>query len=138
MSRLPVALQLYTVRDRLAEDFAGTLRQVAEMGYTSVELAGTGGLSAGELKALLDSLGLRPVGPHTAIAQLAGELDELFAWSRQPTPIEPKVVGRFCGVVFDGLSKERHGKLAHKNTYVQWALDRIASQIGEFNKKLEG
>ena len=76
MSRLPVALQLYTVRDRLAEDFAGTLRQVAEMGYTSVELAGTGGLSAGELKALLDSLGLRPVGPHTAIAQLAGELEQ--------------------------------------------------------------
>lgn len=70
--------------------------------------------------------------------QLAGELDELFAWSHRPTPIEPKVVGRFCGVVFDGLSKERHGKLAHKNTYVQWALDRIASQIGEFNKKLEG
>ncbi|NIA07036.1 MAG: hypothetical protein GWP14_05280 [Actinobacteria bacterium] len=69
--------------------------------------------------------------------QLAGELDELFAWSAQPEPIKPKVVGNFCATIFEGLSKERHGKLAHSNTYVQWALDRIASQIAEFNKKLE-
>ena len=68
---------------------------------------------------------------------LAGELDELFAWSAQPEPIKPKLVGRFCATVFEGLSKERHGKLAHSNTYVQWALDRISNQIAEFNKKLE-
>jgi len=68
---------------------------------------------------------------------LAGELEELFCWSQHPKSIGPKVVGRFCATVFEGLSKERHGKLAHKNTYVQWALDRIASQIAEFNKKLE-
>ena len=67
---------------------------------------------------------------------LAGELDELFAWSASPEPIDPQVAEQFCATIFKGLSKERHGKLAHSNTYVQWALDRISSQITEFNKAL--
>lgn len=38
MSELkPIALQLYTVRELLAEDFEGTVRRVAEMGYIGVE-----------------------------------------------------------------------------------------------------
>ena len=69
--------------------------------------------------------------------EILEQLNELCSWSRRPQPIKPKVVGRFCTAIFEGLSKERHRKLAHKNTYVQWALDRIASQIAEFNKKLE-
>ena len=68
--------------------------------------------------------------------RLAEELEELSAWSHRPEPIQPQTVVQFCRTVFDGLSKERHGRLAHKNTYLQWALDRIASQIAEFNKQL--
>ena len=34
---MPVALQLYTVRQQLAEDFAGTLRRVRDIGYQAVE-----------------------------------------------------------------------------------------------------
>ena len=67
---------------------------------------------------------------------LQGQLNELIAWSRKPKPIPPNVVGRFCAVTFEGLSKERHFRLAHKNTYVQWALDRLVHQIAEFNQKL--
>ena len=38
MSELkPIALQLYTVRELLGEDFEGTVRRVAEMGYIGVE-----------------------------------------------------------------------------------------------------
>jgi len=67
---------------------------------------------------------------------LLEQLNELIAWSRKPEPIRPNVVGRFCAVIFEGLSKERHSRLAHKNTYVQWALDRLAHQIAEFNQQL--
>ncbi len=35
-----IGLELYTVRDALAKDFAGTLAQVAKIGYKEVELAG--------------------------------------------------------------------------------------------------
>ena len=36
----PIALQLYTLRAATARDFAGTLRQVADIGYAGVEAAG--------------------------------------------------------------------------------------------------
>jgi sugar phosphate isomerase/epimerase len=75
MSRLPVALQLYTVRDELARDFAGTLRKVAEMGYQSVELAGTGDMTARDLARLLKDLNLQVVGPHVAIGELQNNLE---------------------------------------------------------------
>ncbi|MDF3042237.1 MAG: sugar phosphate isomerase/epimerase, partial [Thermomicrobiales bacterium] len=55
----PIAVQLYTVRDAAREDFAGTLRQLAEGGARAVEFAGYGGMPIGELDALLDELDLR-------------------------------------------------------------------------------
>ena len=33
MNKIPVGLQLYTVRDWTEKDFVGTVRKVAEMGY---------------------------------------------------------------------------------------------------------
>lgn len=41
-----IALQLYTVREPAKRDFLGTLREVAAIGYTAVELAGLRGLPA--------------------------------------------------------------------------------------------
>jgi sugar phosphate isomerase/epimerase len=78
MSKLPVGLQLYTVRDELQVDYAGTLRAVAEIGYSSVELAGTGDLTASELSSLLQELGLVPVGPHVGLEQLETELNTVL------------------------------------------------------------
>jgi sugar phosphate isomerase/epimerase len=74
MARIPVALQMYTVRDEAAKDFTGTLRQAAEMGYAGVELAGTGGLSAPDLKKVLGDLGLGVAGSHVALPQLEGDI----------------------------------------------------------------
>jgi sugar phosphate isomerase/epimerase len=75
MARIPVALQMYTVRDDAARDFVGTLRQVAEMGYSGVELAGTGGLSAADLKRQLDDQGLGVAGSHVPLTDLEGDLN---------------------------------------------------------------
>jgi sugar phosphate isomerase/epimerase len=69
----PVALQLYTVRDETARDFAGTVRRVAEMGYTGVEFAGYGQLSAPEMVDLLAETGLRAAGTHVGLAELSEE-----------------------------------------------------------------
>jgi sugar phosphate isomerase/epimerase len=71
-----VALQLYTVREDLARDFAGTLRAVAELGYPAVQLAGYGGLAAAELKRRLDGLGLGVAGNHVGLDRLENSLDE--------------------------------------------------------------
>lgn len=72
-----IALQMYTVRDRTAQDFAGTLRQVAEMGYRAIELAGFGGLSATELRSALDDCGLRAMAAHVAYAQFEERAEDV-------------------------------------------------------------
>jgi sugar phosphate isomerase/epimerase len=75
MAQIPIALQMYTLRNESARDFAGTLREVAEIGYAGVEFAGTGGLSAAELRGLLDDLNLRAAGSHTGLDALEGDLN---------------------------------------------------------------
>lgn len=75
---IPVALQLYTVRDEAARDFAGTLDAVAAMGYTAVELAGYGGMEVVALRAKLGSLGLAVAGSHVAWPRLEGELSRVM------------------------------------------------------------
>lgn len=73
METVPVALQLYTVRDETVQNFAGTVRRVAEMGYAGVEFAGYGNLPASEMVALLAETGLRAVGTHVSLAELSDE-----------------------------------------------------------------
>jgi sugar phosphate isomerase/epimerase len=65
MSRIPLALQLYSVRHELAKDVRGTLKAVADMGYEGVEFAGPPEHSANELRVLLDEFGLACCGWHT-------------------------------------------------------------------------
>ena len=57
------AIQLYNFRKELADDFVGTLRRIATLGYDGVEIAGVRGpLSPSELAALLKELGLECAG----------------------------------------------------------------------------
>lgn len=73
MAKLPVALQLYTVRDETAKDFAGTVRKVAEMGYEGIQFAGRG-LPHDEMKALVSELGLQVAGGHEGLNLLEDDL----------------------------------------------------------------
>jgi sugar phosphate isomerase/epimerase len=76
-----IGIQLYTVRDNLAADFAGTLRHIAKSGYEGVEFAGYGGMTAQDLKALVDELNLKVIGAHIGLKNLrenlAGEIEYL-------------------------------------------------------------
>ena len=78
MAKLPIALQLYTVRDDAGKDFAGTIKKVAEIGYTGVELAGHGGLGVQALKSLLDDNGLRIAGSHIGIDALENDIAKVI------------------------------------------------------------
>jgi len=73
MARIPMAIQLYSVRKDCAEDLPGTLAALAEMGYAGVEFAGYHDRSAAELRRLLDDLGLQAAGSHVRGHELAPE-----------------------------------------------------------------
>jgi sugar phosphate isomerase/epimerase len=64
---LPISLQLYSLRDDAPKDFPGILKQVAGIGFDAVEFAGYHGHSAADLRSVLDDLGLKCSGTHTAI-----------------------------------------------------------------------
>jgi sugar phosphate isomerase/epimerase len=65
-----IALQLYTVRELMADDLAGTLRAVATAGYRAVELAGLPETEPGALASVLEDAGLRVVASHEGIERL--------------------------------------------------------------------
>lgn len=77
MGRIPVGLQLYTVRQEFAEDPKGTIKAVAEMGYEGVEGGAPPGMSNKEFVALLDDCGLKMTGTGTSVGELQGDLQKV-------------------------------------------------------------
>ncbi|WP_409304255.1 sugar phosphate isomerase/epimerase family protein [Peribacillus sp. SCS-155] len=78
MKKLPIALQMYTLREQASKDFAGTLNEVARLGYDGVEFAGFGGLSASEVRKVLDDVGLRAASSHIPIPVLESDLEQVI------------------------------------------------------------
>ena len=66
--RIPVGLELYSVRDELAKDLMGTVRAVAKMGYEVVEFYAPYYSwtvdYAKDVRKLLDDLGIRCLSTH--------------------------------------------------------------------------
>lgn len=75
--RVPLALQLWSVKEAVTTDFAAAVGRVAELGFTGVELAGYGKLDARGARAALDQAGLRTAGMHINPAKL-GELNQIM------------------------------------------------------------
>lgn len=76
---LPVALQLYTVRDAMNADFLGTLIKVKEMGYDGVEFAGLFGHEPKQINHWCDSLGLVPMSAHVPFDEMLSDIDKVVA-----------------------------------------------------------
>lgn len=68
-----LGVQLYTLRSLMARDVAGTLEQVADIGYREVEFAGYYDQSPDQLRQLLDRLGLAAPSAHVPFDALEGE-----------------------------------------------------------------
>ena len=70
---IPIALQLYSVRDDAAKDLFSVLGQVAQMGYDGVEFAGFYGNDPADIRKALDDNGLMAAGTHTPLNALEEE-----------------------------------------------------------------
>lgn len=79
---IPIALQLWSIKDETGKNFADALRAVANMGYDGVEFAGYGNLDAEEMKSLLDSLGLKAAGSHVGLDLLRENLEAEIAYNK--------------------------------------------------------
>ena len=76
---LPVALQMYSVRDQLSKDYVATLQKVKAIGYDYAELAGLANKSAGEIKKLYQDAGLSIISAHVPLAELLNDTEKTLS-----------------------------------------------------------
>jgi sugar phosphate isomerase/epimerase len=90
---LPIGCQTWPVREMIAKDFPGTLKELAAAGFTTVELcspvgyvdSGFGGLSkytGTQLRSILQDAGLTTVSSHFSMNELRKDQDGRIAWAK--------------------------------------------------------
>ncbi len=100
----PIAVQLWTLRDLTARDFAATLGEVARAGYGAVEFAGYGGLDAWAMKSLLADTGLLAAGAHVGLELLEAEFERLAEYHLAIGCTNLVVPGPFAGFSYDATA----------------------------------
>lgn len=91
---LPIGFQVYPVREALGKDFEGTLKQIAAIGYRSVEMCSPPGYEkagfaplaakpAAEIRKGIRAAGLRCESCHYTARELKESLDERIAYARE-------------------------------------------------------
>lgn len=103
MKQFKVGLQLYSVRDDMAEDMMGTLKKVKAMGYDYVEFAGYFDHTAQEVKEMLDEAGLECVSVHQAYAPFLEDEKGMIDYL--------KVIGaQYCAIPWMGVENHKGGE----------------------------
>ena len=91
---MPIACQVYPVRDALGKDFDGTLRQLARIGYKGIEMcsppsyasSGFGplvGMKTSQMRQKIKDAGLKCESCHFQFRELKENLDERIAWAKE-------------------------------------------------------
>jgi sugar phosphate isomerase/epimerase len=78
----PIGVQLYTVRDLLEKDFAGTLAALAAIGFREIEFAGYHGRTPRAVREALQRAGLTAPAAHVPVASVRDELARLLEAAR--------------------------------------------------------
>ena len=90
----PIGCQTWPVREMVAQDFPGTLKQLADAGFQSIELcspvgysdsgfAGLAKYKGSELKKIINDAGLTCVSSHFGIDELRKNQEDRIAWASQ-------------------------------------------------------
>jgi sugar phosphate isomerase/epimerase len=108
----PIGLQLFTVMANLEQDFEGTLKTVARIGYREVETIGAFGRDPQLVRDLLDKYGLVTPSQHL----VPGRLYDLFNQFVQHQVSGPEIqklwqetmaIGRIKPVIEEGIERAR-------------------------------
>src|ERR1700735_3081882 len=81
--KVPLGLQLYSVRALLPKDYEGTLKQLGTIGFREVESAGYYNHSGAQVKQAMSAAGLHLVSAHYGSDDLHQKLDEIIAFNKE-------------------------------------------------------
>jgi sugar phosphate isomerase/epimerase len=124
--RLPLGLQLYSVRELLPKDYAGTLKQIGALGYKEVESAGYYHHSAPEVTAAVQDAGLKLVSAHYSSDALHKDFDQILAFEHSLG-----TANLICS--FPGKDPARLAKATPAEAQ-KFTLDDFKWNAAEFNK----
>jgi sugar phosphate isomerase/epimerase len=90
---MPIGCQTWPVKEMIAKDFPGTLKQLSDAGFRSIELCspvgyaefGFGGLAkykGPELRRILSDAGVTCISSHFGIEELRKNQDDRIAWAK--------------------------------------------------------
>jgi sugar phosphate isomerase/epimerase len=90
---MPIGCQTWPVRDMIAKDFPGTIKQLAAAGFQTIELcspvgyadsgfAGLAAYKAAELRKILNDAAVTCVSSHFGIEELRANQEDRIAWAR--------------------------------------------------------
>jgi len=90
--RMKFGFQTWTIRQKLVSDFAGTLEEMAAMGYTEVEMCSPLGysdagfeplnhMSGKEMNKIIRAAGLRCTSSHFNMGELRESLEDRMEWA---------------------------------------------------------
>jgi len=90
----PIGCQTYPVRNALSQDFDGTLRQLAGLGYQTIEMCSPPGYASGgygalvnmkaaEMRHRIQDAGLRCESCHYQFQELKDHMDERIAFAKE-------------------------------------------------------
>jgi sugar phosphate isomerase/epimerase len=92
--RYPLGFQVWTIKDQLIKDFAGTLKMMADMGYKSVEMCSPPGyessgfgplmkMTGKEMRKIMNDLGLQFESTHYGMNELRNNLDDRIRFASE-------------------------------------------------------
>src|SRR5438477_11393489 len=90
---MPIGCQTWPVRAMIAKNFPGTIKQLAEAGFQTIELcspvgyadsgfAGLGKYTGAELRRILGDAGVSSVSSHFGVEELRGNQQGRIAWAK--------------------------------------------------------
>src|SRR5205085_5817129 len=90
----PIACQTWPVREMIAKDFPGTIKQLAAAGFQSIELcspvgyadsgfAGLAKYKGAELRKMFSDMGVTCESSHFDIKELRANLPDRIAWAKE-------------------------------------------------------
>ncbi|WP_064505524.1 sugar phosphate isomerase/epimerase family protein [Defluviitalea phaphyphila] len=74
MKKLPIALQVHSIREEAKKDFKKSMKSVKDMGYDGVELAGLYGYTPEYIKEHTDSIGLEIISAHVPYEEIIEDM----------------------------------------------------------------
>lgn len=131
-----IGLQLYTVRDDMQKDPAGTLEQISQIGYNNLESYGFDGeffgIGAGDFRMMVEDLGMRLTSTHSCITL---ENADEFIDQAKIAGLEYLVLPSACGRPLD--TEDDSKVFAGEMNKIGEKCSRAGMKLGYHNHDME-